>query len=103
MNLNCTTIASHSTADSAINAYRSGVDSECGQYMPKFARLVKKIKNHPMQKGEHVFFLNENVALRWKDMGSFEHEFGISQVKIDAQQMSWAKRNRGYFTNVSAF
>lgn len=68
--------------------------------MPKFARLVKRIRDHPSQNGVDVFFLNENVPLQWEEMESFEGEFGISQVKVNALQMSWAKRNRGYFTNV---
>ena len=86
--------------DSAVNANRTGVDSAKGQYMPKFAQLIKRIKNHKLQRNEPVFFLCENVTLKWKDM-PFEPLFGISPIEIDAQKISPAKRDRCYFTNVS--
>mmetsp|Transcript_40219 Transcript_40219/g.84473 ORF Transcript_40219/g.84473 Transcript_40219/m.84473 type:complete len:292 (-) Transcript_40219:62-937(-) len=71
-----------------------------GQYMLKFANLINRIKKHPRQNGERVFFLCENVATKWADACQFEHVFGISPIIIDAQQMSPTRRNRSYFTNL---
>ena len=87
--------------DSPVNANRAGVNSTKGQYMVKFAQLIQKIRNHPLQKDEEVFFLCENVALQWPDQKSVESIFGISPVEICAQQLSPNKRFRGYYTNVS--
>ena len=72
-----------------------------GQYMLKFAQLIKRIKNHPEQKGKRVFFLCENVeSMKDDDVMKFEDDFGISRVNIDAQCLSPTKRARSYFTNI---
>jgi hypothetical protein len=72
-----------------------------GQYMLKFAQLIKRIKNHPKQNGHHVFFLCENVeSMKDNDVKEFEDDFGISRVNIDALCLSPTKRARSYFTNI---
>lgn len=72
-----------------------------GQYMLKFAQLIKRIKNHPEQKGHHVFFLCENVeSMKDDDVMQFEDDFGISRVNIDALCLSPTRRHRSYFTNI---
>lgn len=68
--------------------------------MVRFAELIQKIRSHPSQGDEPVFFLCENVVMKLEDSQAFEPIFGISPVEICAQQMSPAKRLRGYFTNV---
>ena len=77
------------------------MDSIKGQYMLHFAELIQRIKSHPLQKNEPVFFLCENVKGEWKDQRQFEPVFGISAIIIDAQQISPSRRLRAYFTNVS--
>ena len=69
--------------------------------MVRFAELIQKIRSHPSQGDEPIFFLCENVVMKLEDSQAFEPIFGISPVEICAQQMSPAKRSRGYFTNVS--
>lgn len=76
------------------------MESVKGQYMLKFAQLIKRIKNHPKQNGHHLFFLCENVKMKDRDVMKFEGDFGISRVNIDAQCLSPTKRLRSYFTNI---
>lgn len=88
---------------SGANANRGGVQSEKGQYMPRFAKLIHRIRNHDHQKGEHLFFVCENVPTNWDDQKHIEPLFGISPIAINALAMSPAKRNRAYYTNVSLY
>lgn len=69
-------------------------------YMVRFAELIQKIRSHPSQGDEPVYFLCENVVMKLEDSQAFEPIFGLSPVEICAQQLSPAKRLRGYFTNV---
>jgi len=69
--------------------------------MVQFAKLIRRIENHRLQKDEKLFFLCENVKMEDRDAAHFEPTFGVSYIVLDAQQLSPAKRRRSYFTNVS--
>lgn len=88
---------------SKVNASRRGICGKQGQYTVRFAKLLDRIRMHPKQKGESLFFLCENVPLYGDDARDADEAFGISPICIDAKYFSPCKCNRTYFTSVSYY
>jgi site-specific DNA-cytosine methylase len=87
---------------SGANANREGVLSAKGSYMLRFGQVLNRIRNFNSENGvSEPFFFCENVPTNWEDQQHIEQEFGISPVVLDSLQMTPAKRNRAYYTNVS--
>jgi site-specific DNA-cytosine methylase len=93
---------------SEVNAHRSK-ENESAKYLVKIGILIDKINQIQAKEYnvQHVLFLSENVIFHkdleevnkcYGEMGGF----GLQPIQLDAKDFSPCKRNRFYWSNVSA-
>jgi hypothetical protein len=87
------------TDHSSINASRSGIHGESGQYLVEFGKLISTIERHDMQT-KQLYFLSENVVFKDDMEDVIEAYGGIPPVQIDAKDFSPCKRARNYWLNL---
>lgn len=90
---------------SGVNAYAKGAEGEQGQYLIRFAKLIKLVQGHARQTGHPLFFFIENVVFKQKsrtpDIMDLEKLIGVPPTIWDAQYLSPCRRDRSYWMNVS--
>jgi len=90
---------------SGVNAYARGAEGEQGQYLIRFANLIKLVQQHAGQNGHPLFFFMENVVFRQgsrhEDLMELEGLIGVPPTIWDAQYLSPCRRDRSYWMNVS--
>ena len=85
---------------SKVNAYREGVEGLQGSYLTNFGRFIRLVER--IQTPKPLYFLAENVIVSGMDKDEINDAFGFDwdPVNVDAKDLSPARRNRDFWTNI---
>jgi len=85
---------------SKVNAFRSGVGSESGRYMQRFAKFISRVREYNQKHHDgfnDLFFLVENVP--GAEDATLRNEYGVPEYRLDAALFGPCHRDRIFYFN----
>jgi len=90
---------------SRVNGNRKGIDGAMRKLIIEVAELMKRIENQPLQLGQPLYYLVENVVLAddvekgKNDLSIVSKSFGVEPITLHSAFCSPCQRTRMYWTN----